>query len=101
MRHLRYLKFIATAVLTPALGIGATSAIFSVACGVLLRAVPYSRADGPTGSPVAGSHLPRRVDELREPRLLGHCQKFCSCKMPVLGVSASTPRERTVVASTT
>ena len=37
--------FLLTAVLTPALGIGATTTVFSIACGVLLQSLPYPHPD--------------------------------------------------------
>ncbi len=37
--------FAATALMTLALGIGATTAVFSIAYGVLLRPLPYANPD--------------------------------------------------------
>ena len=55
--------FALTAVLSLALGIGATSAVFSVVYGVLIDPFPYLGADrmmqlSMTGQPPAGSAIP-------------------------------------------
>jgi hypothetical protein len=53
-RLLRTPSFSAATVLTIALGIGATTAIFSAFDGVLLKPLPYPRSD----RPVALVHTP-------------------------------------------
>src|SRR6185295_18719267 len=50
--------FAATAVLTLALGIGATTAIFSVVYGVLLKPLPFSEPERLEGLLVSASTLP-------------------------------------------
>ncbi len=57
--------FAAAAVLTLALGIGATTTVFSVAYGVLLQALPYPRPDRIVS--VAGVSAKGRLNDLADP----------------------------------
>src|SRR5438876_12459528 len=71
----------AVAVLTPALGIGATSAIFSAVYGVLLRPLPYLQPD--------------QIVELREVSAQGQAMNFAD---PNFGDLRSQGRALTAVA---
>ena len=75
--------FAAAAILTIALGIGATTAMFSVVYGIVLKPLPYRRAGSP-GQPLDrldqarfAARLRRHGERLRlegaQPRVRGHC----------------------------
>lgn len=64
----RHPAFSALAVLTIALGIGANSAIFSVVQAVLLRSLPYGRADAVVSVHISWNNMPQG-DWLSDPEL--------------------------------
>ena len=84
--------FTAVAVFTLALGIGATSAIFSVANGVLLRPLPYERPDEVVlartrwdGNPRGQFSLPEFLELRERSRSLGRVAAYSNGTLTLTG----------------
>ena len=77
--------FTITAVLTLALGIGATTAIFTLVYDVLLKPLPYSRPGQLVGDGRAGGGVPRHLSDPADERKPFHLLAAAQQEFPIDG----------------